>query len=202
MFSFWSIIFFIPKKSRIRFTPITIFTTFLVFLLVHIGQHYKFWAVKGDRKVFTWNSLSIMLGFLPIGNFIICHFFFGKFKLYLLANFILNFLYAFYGIPIFDKLNLIRYVKFNKYFHILTTMSFAVLGYGYQLFLEKNNFMKGKKLVKWLAFFICKVYQCQTILVSHYQINFFYNLKNNSTLTSNRIARIPLKFFGTATHQS
>lgn len=148
LWSAWGLIFFIPKNSRIRFTPITVFTTFFVFLLVHIGQHYKFWCVKGDRKVFTWNSLSVMLGFLPIGNYIICHFFYGKFKLYLLANFVLNFMYAFFGIPILDKMNLIRYVKFNKYLHILFTMTVAILGYAYQSFLEKNNFMKYKKLVK------------------------------------------------------
>lgn len=148
MFSAWGIVCFIPKKSRIRFIPITIFTTLLTFILVHIGQHYKFWSVKGDKKVFTWNALALLLGFLPVGNFIVCHFFFGKFKLYMLANLVLNFWYGFFFIPFLDKINFVKYEKFRKYHHILLTMFFAVLGYGYQFFLEKNNFMKGKKLVK------------------------------------------------------
>jgi hypothetical protein len=145
LFSAWGLIFFIPKESRKRFLPVSIFTTFLVSSLVVIGKEYDFWRIHGgDRRKFAWNAFSIFVGFLPIGNFIMFHLFYGKFKLFLLGNFILNMVYAFFGIPIFDKLKMVKYVRFNKFWHVITTMIFSLLGYGYQNFLEKNLFKKRK----------------------------------------------------------
>jgi hypothetical protein len=147
-FSAWGLMIFIPKKSRIRFTPISNLTILMITVFVFIGKSYNFWSVKGGRKTFTWNAFSIIYGFFPIGNYIVCHLFFGKFKLYLLANFILNCSYAFFGIPLLEKWDFVKYEKFNKYHHIALTMTCAIFGYVYQSFLEKYGFMKIKKLVK------------------------------------------------------
>lgn len=142
----WSIIFFIPQHSRKRFTPITLFSTLLCFIFLQYGQFRNFWFVKnGDDKKLGYNISCLLLGFFPIGNYIICNFFFGKFKLFLLGNFILNLLYCIFGFPFVQKLKILQYKKFNRLHHMLLTMTIAITGYGYQRFLERNNFMKGIK---------------------------------------------------------
>jgi hypothetical protein len=142
------LILFIPKKSRKRFFPVSIFSIFLTTLLIFIGKEYEFWKVHGGgSRKFMLNATAIFIGAFPFGNFLMFHLFYGSFKLYLLGNFILNSIYAFIAIPLLDKIKYVKYVKFTKIHHIIVTMTFSVLAYGFQNFLEKNNFMK-KKLVK------------------------------------------------------
>jgi hypothetical protein len=142
------LILFIPKKSKKRFLPVTILSIFLTSTLVFIGKEYDFWkAHGGGSRKFMWNANALLLGAFPFGNFLMFHLFYGSFKLYLLGNFILNSIYAFIAIPLLDKIKYVKYVKFTKIHHIIVTMTFSVLAYGFQNFLEKNNFMK-KKLVK------------------------------------------------------
>ena len=144
----WIMLKFLPIESKKRFIPVTIFSTFFTFVVVFIGIQYNFWKIKGSKKTLSWNILSIILGFFPIGNFIVFHLFYGKFKRYLLGNFIMNILYAQVILPIFKKLNFLVYDKYNKIHHMLVTMTIAVIVYRYQMFLDNNNFMNKKKLVK------------------------------------------------------
>ncbi len=143
----WATVYFMPKKSVKRYIPVTIFSTLITVTISFIGHHYDFWAVKGSSKKRMWNLLSILVYF-SIGCLWIFHLTFGKFKLYLLINLLNNLVYAVGIIPILEKLNFIKYVKFTRIHHVIVAMLYAIVIYGYQLCYEKPYSFFNKKAFK------------------------------------------------------
>jgi hypothetical protein len=135
----WATVYFLPKRSVKRYIPVTILASLITVTVSFIGHNYDFWEVSGGSKKRMWNLLSIVLGYFSLGCLWIFHLTFGKFWLYLLINLINNFAYAFGIIPILEKLNFIKYVKFTRIHHIIVTMTYSLILYGYQMFFDKPD---------------------------------------------------------------
>lgn len=132
----WLTVCFIPKRTVKRFLPASTMSALLVMTTVFIGTHFNSWEVKGSTKTRIYNILSIILSPFSVGTLWILHLTFGKFRLYLLINFLQNLLYAFPILAFLDKINFIKYVKFTRFHHMIAAMSFAIIIYGFQSFLE------------------------------------------------------------------
>jgi len=133
----WLTVYFIPNKTVKRYLPASTMAALLVTTLVFIGTPFNFWKVKGGPKTRIYNILSVILGPFSVGTLWIFHLTFGRFWLYGLTNLFQNLIYAFPIITFFDKINFIKYVKFNRIHHIIASMSFSLIIYGFQSFLEK-----------------------------------------------------------------
>jgi hypothetical protein len=143
----WLTVYFMPKKSVKKYIPVTIFTTLITVTVTFIGNQYDFWGVKGSSKKRMWNLLSI-LSYFSLGCLWIFHLTFGKFMLYIFVNLLNNLVYTIGIIPLLEKLNFIKYVKFTRIHHFLVTMFYTLLIYGYQLCYEKPKLFFNKKAFK------------------------------------------------------
>ncbi|MDQ0233326.1 hypothetical protein [Metabacillus malikii] len=144
----WSTVYLLPKKSLKRFFPVTVVAGLFTVLNVLIGTHYHFWDETGISKKRMWNHLALVLGPFAVGNIWIFHFSYGRFGLYILINLLNNLLYALGIIPLLEKANYLRYVKFTGFHHIILTMFESLLLYGYQKLFDKPSAMFMKRGLK------------------------------------------------------
>lgn len=135
----WITVYFIPKNTVKRYLPASTMSALLVMTTVFIGTHYHSWEVKGGTKTRIFNILSVILGPFSVGTLWIFRLTFGKFWLYLLTNFVQNLIYAFPILAFFEKINFIKYVKFTRIHHLIASMTFSLIIYGFQYFLEKPS---------------------------------------------------------------
>lgn len=133
----WLTACFIPQKTVKRFLPASTMSALLVMTTVFIGSHYNSWEVKGSTKTRIYNILSVILGPFSVGTLWIFRLTYGRFWLYLLINLLQNLIYVFPILTLLDKINFIKYVKFTRIHHLIASMSFALIIYGFQSFLER-----------------------------------------------------------------
>lgn len=134
----WLTVYFIPRKTMKRYIPASTMSALLVMTTVFIGTHFNAWEVKGGAKTRILNILSVILGPFSVGTIWILRLTFGKFWLYMLINFVQNLIYAFPILNFLDKINFIKYVKFTRIHHMIASMTFSLIVYGYQLLLDRR----------------------------------------------------------------
>jgi hypothetical protein len=133
----WTTVCLLPKKSLKRYLPVTVLAGLFTVTNVLIGTHYRFWEETGISRKRMWNHLALVLGPFAVGNLWIFHLSYGRFGMYLLINLLNNLQYAFGIIPLLERANYLKYVKFTGLHHLILTMFESLLLYGYQTFLDK-----------------------------------------------------------------
>ncbi|CAI9391663.1 hypothetical protein ACTQ5K_03025 [Niallia sp. Sow4_A1] len=139
VFISWCGFFVIPKKSIFKFLPVTLFST--IFLLVEtlLSMEFKWWKVKGGIKGKINNAFTFIFGPYFVGNIIIFHFTYKKFWLYALLNGIMDYLLAYPLNSFFEKHNFYKLKKVNSLFLFLSAYLYAMLNYGFQKIIDKNE---------------------------------------------------------------
>ena len=141
----WSTIFFLPKKSFLKFLPVTIFSTAVLLVEDMVGRTYKLWKVKGGKRSATNNALTFIFGPFFVANLWTFHFTYGRFWIYTLFNLFFDLLFA-YPINYFlDKLGLYKLKKVKPIFLFYTAFGYSTLNYFFQKFLDKNFTLKQEK---------------------------------------------------------
>lgn len=112
--------------------PVTILSALITVSVAFVGSYYDFWEVNGRPRKKLWNILSLVLGLFPLGCLWIFHLTFGKFWLYLAANLANNLFYAYPMVAFLKKIDFIKYAKFTRLHHVIVTMVYSILLYGYQ----------------------------------------------------------------------
>lgn len=134
----WLTVLLIPKETVKRYLPGSTMAALLVMTTVFVGSHYNAWEVKsGGTKTRIYNILSVILGPFSVGTIWILRLTYGKFWLYVLTNLIQNLVYAYPILNILEKIKFIKYVKFTRVHHLIASMSFALIVYGFQWFLDQ-----------------------------------------------------------------
>jgi hypothetical protein len=125
---------------------LSFFVISLPLILSMFAVPYKLWRVEKGFKDKISDDLSIILGPFFTGALWIFHFTFGKFRLYLLANIIMDFLLAYPICYILQKLKLFKLENFRPIHIFSTYVLYSVIIYSYQLFLENPK----NKLKSWI----------------------------------------------------
>ncbi|WP_257009770.1 hypothetical protein [Evansella halocellulosilytica] len=134
----WISIIYLPKNSFKKYLPVANFAASLILITSLISVPLKLWVVEnGGMKEKLSTDLSIILGPFFIGTLWIFHFTFGKFRLYVLLNVVMNFLLAYPICTILQKLKLFKLINFRPIYIFITYLIYSIFLYGYQLFLEK-----------------------------------------------------------------
>jgi len=133
----WLTVFFLPKKTVKRFLPATTMSALLTMTTIYIGSQYGFWKIKGPKRAGIYNLLTLLLGPFSVGTLWIFRLTYGKFWLYFVTNVIQNLLYAFPIISFLHKAKFIEYVKFTRIHHLIVSLTYSLILYVYQMFLEK-----------------------------------------------------------------
>lgn len=135
----WFTAFFIPKNVFKKYTPVAIFGTILVIIQSMLSIPLKWWTVKGGLLSKVVNDLSFILGPFFVGTIWIFRFTFGKFWLYLLTNIVMDLFLAYPANWSFQKLKVYRLVNFKPKHIFFTASFFALIIYGFQLFITRKK---------------------------------------------------------------
>lgn len=137
LLSSWTSLLILPRKTIKRFLPVTTFCTLILTTINFIGAHYNFFGVKGSARSKIINILSLILGFFSVGTLWTFKLTYGNFQRYFLMNLLQNVIFAFPIITFLEKVNFLKYIRFNRYHHLALSMTMALILYGYQLFIDK-----------------------------------------------------------------
>jgi hypothetical protein len=135
----WLTIFFIPKNEFKKFTPVATFASLLVLVESILSVPFKWWTVKGGLLNKALNELSFIFGPFFVGTIWSFRFTFGKFWLYALINILMDAFLAFPANWVFQKLKVYKLVNFKPKHIFFTAISYALIIYGYQLFITSQK---------------------------------------------------------------
>ncbi|WP_442599386.1 hypothetical protein [Neobacillus sp. D3-1R] len=132
----WFSLPLLGKKSFKRFLPAVIFINIVIFIESIIAYKRKWWWFyeKLHRKIN--GEFPLMWGPFFIGSFWIMKFTYGRFRLYMLTNFIIDSLFVFPGILILRKLGIASLVRLKHYQLLILFLYKAIILYIFQFFKE------------------------------------------------------------------
>ncbi|MDQ1002593.1 hypothetical protein QFZ28_002993 [Neobacillus niacini] len=131
----WLTIYFIPKNEFKKYTPVACFASLLVLVESILSYPFKWWTVKGGLLNKAFTELSFILGPFFVGTIWIFRLTFGKFWLYALTNILMDSFLAFPANWVFQKLKVYKLVNFKPKHIFYTSICYALIIYGYQLFI-------------------------------------------------------------------
>jgi hypothetical protein len=135
----WFTVFFLPRNSLKRFLPVSFFASLLVVLTCMLSIPYQWWTVQGSIKRKITNDLSFIFGPFFVGTIWIFHFTYGKFWLYLVTNAMINYTFSYPLTALFQRLKVYKLINFKPIHIFLSYISYAVIIYWYQSFLQKSQ---------------------------------------------------------------
>jgi hypothetical protein len=147
----WLSAFIIGGKNMKRFAPVAIFSILLVTMIQTIAYHLDWWKFK--KPFLPWlKSLEVAFNFGPyligtIGIFSLTYRF--GFRVYLLANVVLDSLFSYVLIPFLEKFGLIHLTKLSRSGLNVVMIAIAIIIYPFQKW-QDGNIKKKRKLLKWL----------------------------------------------------
>lgn len=128
----------IPKKSFVKYLPVTLFSTSTLLAEIYYLTVHKLWKAKGGIAVMVCNTFVLIVGPFFFANLLVFHFAKGKFLLYSLINIVADFIYAFPIMAIFKKLEFFK-VKISPKALYAIIVTNAFLNYVFQKYYEKAN---------------------------------------------------------------
>jgi len=128
--------FFIPKRSFVKYLPVTFFSTLTVLAEIFYFIEHGLMKVGGGKKRLTSTAFLFAFGPYFFTNLWVFHLAKGKAFRYTMINLIADFFYAFPIIHLFRKVNFLKLkVSSIQFFALITTN--AVLNYIFQKFYER-----------------------------------------------------------------
>lgn len=129
----------LPKKSFIKYLPVTLFSSAVVMIEIFYFTVHKLWKVKGGPAAMMCHVLVLIAGPYFFANLWAFHLSKGKFFLYSLINIVADYIYAFPILAFFRKINFFKIkVSQTMFFALLVTNAF--INYAFQKFYEKITF--------------------------------------------------------------
>ncbi|MCM3124315.1 MULTISPECIES: stage III sporulation protein AF [unclassified Mesobacillus] len=128
---------FLPKQSFKRYLPVTLFCSFLLLTVEMISPIFNWWDVKGGYKYRVFDALAFILGPFFTVNLWVFHFTFGKFSVYAISNLVMDLIFAYIFVPIFQKIGHFKFKNFTSTKIFLLYYSFGLLNYAFQKYFEK-----------------------------------------------------------------
>lgn len=134
----WCSALLLPKMAFRRYSPVAILASLLVLIESFLAIPFKWWRVKGGIKTKIFNDLSFILGPFSVGTIWIFRITYDRLWLYLLLNVFMD---AFLSYPmnwIFQKLKVYKLINFKPKHIFFTSITYAIIIYVYQMFLERD----------------------------------------------------------------
>jgi len=135
--------FFIPKKSLVKYIPVSLFSSATLLAEILYFTTHNLWKVRNGQKGMTSTALSLVFGSYFFTNVWVFHLSKGNFWVYSLINIIADFLYAFPGIKLFRKLNFFK-LKVSPLQFFLLLITNAYVNFAFQKFFEKITLYQPK----------------------------------------------------------
>ncbi|WP_442597837.1 hypothetical protein [Neobacillus sp. D3-1R] len=134
----WLTTFIIGKKNVRRYTPVSIFASLLVTLVYVSAYHLGWWKLK--KPVIPWlKSIDISFIYGPflvgtIGVFSLSYRF--GFRIYMLANILLDSFFSFVFLPFLEKWGIVKLKKVQHFGICGLMLAVAIIIYPFQKWLD------------------------------------------------------------------
>lgn len=135
----WMSLFFMRKQDFKRFFPVGTLISLLLAIETDLSNKFGLWRVKGNAWDRFLTDFTFILGPFFIGTLWIFRFTFGRFWLFLFSNIVMDYLLAYPLTAMFEKFNVYKLKKLKRLYLFLLSVSYAIVLYGYQLYLEKDS---------------------------------------------------------------
>ncbi|MED3965858.1 hypothetical protein [Niallia taxi] len=131
-------LFFINKKKLVRFLPVTLFVIVVNTLLYQAAYHYNWWK---ESPLLGWDIFAsihwVYIAF-PIATVWIFSLTYGKFKIYLFTNVLLDGIYAYIWYPFLKKVGITN-GEVTGTVNFLIMLLIAMLIYLFQIQYDKHS---------------------------------------------------------------
>ncbi|WP_035099323.1 hypothetical protein [Anoxybacteroides tepidamans] len=126
----WALLIFLDKKSIKRFMPAGLFSALVMTVVFQLGERLDWWTVK--QTIFPLTCMSpVVYSLYVIMPIIVLRFTFNRFLTYMLTNAIIDAIYAFGTMRIYESLDIVEF-NINSLGRFLIIQAAAVLIYLYQ----------------------------------------------------------------------
>jgi hypothetical protein len=120
-----------------RYLPSTILMSLYLVMEGRLAEKRKWWWFPFHIKPNVIGELPLIFGPFFIGSIWILKYTFGKFKLYLFVNVIIDSIFTYYGLNLFKKIGYVSLIKLTKFQLSLVFLIKTFVLYGSQLLYEK-----------------------------------------------------------------
>ncbi|MBM6618001.1 hypothetical protein [Bacillus suaedaesalsae] len=132
----WLSIPLLGLKTFKRYLPGVIFMSLYLLAEGRLAEKRKWWWFPYHVKPNVLGELPLILGPFFIGSIWIMKYTFGKFKLYIFVNLIIDSLFTFFTLDIFKKMGYVTLVRLSKFQLSIVFLLKTFVLYGFQLFYE------------------------------------------------------------------
>jgi hypothetical protein len=139
----WFSLFFMKKAGIKRYIPVVIFTALIVTITHEIAHAFKWWVALDS--IVPWGyitNVSYSYGYFLVGTLWIFYLTYEKFWLFVVTNFILDWIWAFPTIQFLEKMKIFQYVNINEWILWLIAFSQSLMIYSFKSCHEKTFKLK------------------------------------------------------------
>lgn len=140
----WLSLSFFGWRNIKRFFPASILVVLLEGLNVQVGKRKKWWVFYNNPRSYISGEFPFNIGPFLVGSMWILKWTYGKFKLFLLLNAIINAFFAFILIRVMEKLKVAKLVRFNEFQFFLYFFYKAFFLYGFQYIFDNKKKLANK----------------------------------------------------------
>jgi hypothetical protein len=139
----WLTLFLMKKEDVKRYMPVGLFAIFTSALILEAGVSLEWW--KYNETAFPLQNISYLYGAIPVATMWIIKFTYGRFWLFVVADFLLNLFYTFvFENYLLGNRNIIQFIKINPMEDVIMTSMLGILIYGFHMwqediFIRKDN---------------------------------------------------------------
>lgn len=127
----------LPKKSYIKYLPVSLFSSSILMFEIFYFTVHKLWKVKGSVGAMVCDTCILILGPYLFANYWVFSLSKGKFLPYTLINLVADWIYAY---PIVSLLRQLKFFKLKissaKFFTLI--FSNALMNFIFHKFYEKS----------------------------------------------------------------
>ena len=133
----WLSIPLLGNRAFKRFLPASLFMCLYLILEGWVAQKRKWWWFSTSLKPNVLGEMPLIFGPFIVGSLWILKFTYGKFKLYLLVNLIIDSIFTYGMLGWFKKIGYVSLVRMSKLQLSLIFMVKSIIMYGFQMLFEK-----------------------------------------------------------------
>ncbi|MEH7224082.1 hypothetical protein V7112_09760 [Bacillus sp. JJ1566] len=126
----------LPKKSYIKYLPVTLFSSCVVMFEIFYFTVHKLWKVKGGVGALVCDTCILMLGPYLFANYWVFHLSKGKFLPYTIINLVADWIYAYPVVSLLRKLQFFK-LKVSSATFFTLIFSNALMNFIFNKFYEK-----------------------------------------------------------------
>jgi hypothetical protein len=133
----WLTVPFLGVKTFRRFLPSSIFMSLYLIAEGRFAEKKKWWWFPFTVKPNVLGEMPLIIGPFLVGSLWILKYTYGKFKLYLLINIIVDSLFTYLGLNLFKKIGYVSLVRLTKFQLSFVFLIKTFILYGFQVLYEK-----------------------------------------------------------------